>query len=153
MVLHLAQEHDIALAQISPRPGMRHQVERLGSVACVDDLAAALRAYEPGDARSRSLVLLCGDLAKFVHAAVDIGVRRAVVGVHRVKHDLGLLRCRRTVQEDEGLAMHRAREDGEVGADTRPIHLFSLLTHRRRFGSRRRVYNGRVGRSDFYGGD
>ncbi len=49
VVLHLGQDNHIARPQVGPPPGVGHQVDRLGGVACVDHLARGRRMDKAGD--------------------------------------------------------------------------------------------------------
>ena len=52
---------------------------------------------------------------------MDIGVFHLVGVVHRFDHDARFLRARAVVEIDQGLAVHLARQDREVGANLRDV--------------------------------
>src|SRR5688572_203697 len=108
--------------QVGAPPAMGHQVDSLGRIAGINNLAAALCADELCDTRARLLIPVGGDLAHLVHATVDVGVGSAVVIVHRIQHYLWLLRSGRAVEIDQGLAVHRARQNREVGTYFGPVY-------------------------------
>ena len=70
VVLHLGDEHLVALADVAPAPRVGHQVDRLGGVEG-EDRARRLPVDESGDALARALEGV-GRLARqLVDAAVD----------------------------------------------------------------------------------
>ena len=85
VVLHLGDEHLVALAHVLAAPGVGDQVDRLGHVAG-EDRGAGLPAHEGGDPLARALEQLGGLARQRVDAAVDVGVGVAVVGVDRPDH-------------------------------------------------------------------
>ena len=52
VVLHLGQHDRVALGDVPPAPGVRHEVDRLGRVAGEDDLVPIGGVDEPGDLAS-----------------------------------------------------------------------------------------------------
>ncbi len=133
VVLHLGQHDHVVFVEIGVGPGARDEVDGLGGVARVDDLAHAARIDEARDALARALIRGSSLLAQRIRAAMDVGVRRAREGVHGVE-DLPRLLCGGgAIQKDQRLAMNLAGEDGEVRAGSEG------LTHgearQRRWGS------------------
>ena len=84
-------------------PRVRDEVDRLGRVAREHDLVGVGDADQPGRPSREPSVLRGRLLADGVDPAVDVGVVLAVVGVHRLEHDLRLLRGRGGVEIDERL--------------------------------------------------
>ena len=113
----------VPLADVLPRPRVRHEVERFGGVARPDYFLRALRADEARDFGARPFVAVGRLLAERVDAPVDVGVVAFVV-VHNRLNDLPrLLRGGGVVEIDQRLPVHLAREDGEVRADfLRVVH-------------------------------
>ena len=79
--------------------------------------SVSARVDESCDLAAAVFVRGGGLLGDRVHAAVDVGVVRAVAVVHRVEHRERLLRRRRRVEVDEALAVDLAPEDREVALD------------------------------------
>ena len=74
VVLHLGQQHHVATADVLARPGVAHQVDRLGGVANEHDLLRRRRADETGQLRPGALVERGGLGGELMHAAVDVRV-------------------------------------------------------------------------------
>ena len=121
---------------------MRDEVDALGGVAREDDLARVDAALKnAADALARRLVGVGRPGAQLVHAAVDVRVdRRRSSREIASSTDSRLLRRRRVVEIDERLAVDRAREDREVGAN-------ALDVERRRCGPGARLIARRGDRS------
>ena len=128
VMLHLGEQHGVALLEVRPPPRVREEVDRLGDVLREHDLVRGRGADEASDLCARRLVHRSRFLRDGVHAPVDVRVVGAVVVVHRVEHRGGLLRRRRGVEVDESLAVDLTFEDREVGADARRRRGPSQLT-------------------------
>ena len=98
MVLHLCQEDQVAGLQVRSRPGISHQVDGLGRIACVDHLMSRRCINEPGDLHPRLLVHERGFLGQGMHPAVDVCVGAAIVTIHRIDDGQRFLRCRRRIK-------------------------------------------------------
>jgi hypothetical protein len=117
VVLHLGEEHGVALAQVRPPPRVGDEVERLGDVLREDDLFGVRGAEEPGGLGPGLLEGVGGVGGDLVDAPVHVGVGGLVVPVHGLDHLTGLLGGGGRVEVDEAVPVHLAVEDGEVGAD------------------------------------
>ncbi len=118
MVLHLGQDDEIARLEIGARPGIRDEVDRLGGIARVNNLAGGRRVDKFRDLFARIFVQRGGFFGQRVNAAMDIGVRAAIKIVHRLDNGNGLLRCGRGIEIDQAHAGPRlALEDGKVTAN------------------------------------
>ncbi len=138
VVLHLGEQHLIALAQELAAPSLRDQVHRLRGSAREHDRLGPRGAEEPGEVRASALEELGGLLAQHVEASMRVRVVVRVEVGHRVDHLLRLLRRGGAVQVDERPVAHRAREDGEVLADPLDVQSPDVPRHGRlRLNSRR----------------
>ena len=115
VVLHFGQEHRVTGPQVRTAPRLGDQVERLGRVLGEDHLVRRVRGVDeaPGH-HAGPLVQGGGLLGGGVDAAVHVGVGRLVVARHGADDGLGLQRRRRRVQVDDGPAVHRPGQQGEV---------------------------------------
>ena len=98
VVLHLRDEHLVALADVLAAPRVGHEVDRLGGVAR-EDRAGRVPVHERGDPRAGRLERVGGLARQLVHAAVDRRVRLALEAVHRLDH---LLRAAATWPPSRG---------------------------------------------------
>ena len=117
VVLEPGEQDFIAALQARARIGLRHEVDGLGGAAREDDFARRRRIHEVAHAFARMLEHLRGFLAQLMHAAMHVGVVQSLVGVDGGDDAGGPLRGRGAVEEHQRLAMHLAREDGEVAPD------------------------------------
>ena len=118
VVLHLGDEHLVALADIRAAERLRDQVDGLGRAAHEDDLARVRRVQELLHLVAGLLVGARRPLAQQVHAAMDVGVVLGVAAHHRVDDGLRLLRRGGVVEIDERLAVDLLVQDGEVLPDS-----------------------------------
>ena len=105
VVLHLGDEHFVALADVGAAEGLSDQVDGLGRAAHEDDLARVRRVQERLNLDAGLFIGACRALAEQVHAAMDVGVVFGVAADHCVDDGLRLLRRGRVVQIDERLAV------------------------------------------------
>ncbi len=126
MVLHHG-EHDL-VARLDQRReiGVAHEVDRLGAAAREDDLVRVAGVEELLHADARFFVALGRRAREIVHAAVHIRIFAGGEIVHGIQHVVRLLRRGRVVEIDELLAVHLAREDREVVAQSGDIIRASL---------------------------
>jgi hypothetical protein len=117
VVLHLGEQHAVALLQMGAAPTIRYQVDRLGRVARPNNFLRAACADEVGNPRSRALVCCRGFFAQRVHATMDVRVGLAVIAVHGIQYLDRLLRRRRAIQIHQPLALDLPVQNREVGAD------------------------------------
>ena len=115
VVLHLGDEHLVALAHLLAAPGVGHEVDGLGGVAG-EDRAGRIPVHEGGDPLAGGLEGLGRLTGQLVDAAVDGGVGLPLEAVHRGDHRLGALRGGRRVEVGHAPAAELAREHREVGA-------------------------------------
>ena len=119
VVLHVGDEHLVALAHVLPAPRVGDQVDRLGHVAG-EDRGGGLPTDERGDPLARPLEQVGGLAGKRIDAAVDVRVRVAVVGVDRSDHLARLLRRGRRVEiRDVGVEQREVRANVERGSHLR----------------------------------
>ena len=114
MMLHLRQDDLVARLQELPAPRGGDKVDRFGRVAGKDDLAGLARIQEGADLLARGFHAVGADLAEIVDAAMHVGIFVLVDLALGVDHLARFLRRGRAVQEDQRLAMHRARQDREI---------------------------------------
>ena len=125
-MLHLGQKDGLAHSKAPAPIGMRYEVERLGGVLREDDLGCRIRcADETADLGAGLLELTRGLFCDLVHAAVDVGVRRRVVRVHRLEHLVGALGGRGRVEVDEPLPVRSSArlEERELLAERDRVEL------------------------------
>ena len=91
VVLHLADEDDITGTEIGPTPTVCHEVDSLGGVSGEYDFTCAMGIEKKSHPTAGALELVRGLLAELIHAAVDIGVGRAVEGCLRSNDRFGFL--------------------------------------------------------------
>ena len=117
VVLHLGDQHLVALAErVAPQAGGR-EVQPLGGAPDEDDLLRGLRGEEGRHPRPRLLVLPGGPFRQDMDAAVDIRVAGLVHPVHGVEHRPRLLGARRVVQVGDLLPPRLLAQDREVAPD------------------------------------
>ena len=118
VVLHLGEQDRVPLPEMVAPPRLCDQVERLGGVLGEDDLAPGHRradeAADLGPGLGEQPVGLLGD---GVEAAMDVGIARLVVRIHRLEDGAGLLRRGRGVQIDQAGALTGTVEDRKVGPE------------------------------------
>ena len=114
MVLHLADDDIIALAQELFAPRVGNGIYRSGSARREDNLLALGSTYKHTHALARLLVELGSLLRKTMHATVDIGILLAMQTIHSLDDTLGLLRRSTTIEVDERLTVHLATENREI---------------------------------------
>ncbi len=127
VVLHVGDEHLVALAHVVATPGVGDQVDRLGRVAG-EDGALGVPAHELGDPLTGRLEQL-GRLARqLVHAAMDRRVGVALEAVHCLDHLARALRGGGGVEVGDPLPVELAGQHREVGGD---VHqwAFGYLAH------------------------
>ena len=114
VVLHLADDDIITLAQESLAPSVGNGIYRSGSARREDNLLALGSTYKHTHALARLLVELGSLLRKTMHATVDIGILLTMQTIHSLDNALGLLRRSTTIEVDERLAVHLATENREI---------------------------------------
>ena len=115
----LVWRHDylVALADVLLRPGVRHQVQRLGGVARPDYLLRVFRAYEARYLGASAFIELGRFLAERMNPAMDIGIGTFIV-VNQSLNDLArLLGSGGVVQIDQGFAIDLPGQDREIFPD------------------------------------
>ena len=117
VVLHLGEHDCVRGAQIGAAPRSGNQVHRLGGVLGEHDLIGAGGADEASDIGPGAFHQLCRGCGDLIRAAMDVGVDRAVVVVHRIENGGRLLRRRRRVEVDDRVAVDAALEQRELGLD------------------------------------
>ena len=117
MMLHLADEHLVPLADVRAAERLGHQIDAFGRAPHEDDLAQVRCVQELLNFFASVLIRASRALAQKMHAAMDIGVVFGVAAHHRVDDGLRLL-CRGGVVEiDERLAVYFLTQDREVAPD------------------------------------
>ena len=116
VVLHLRDQHLIALADMRAAIRLRHEVDRFGRAAHEHDLARARGIQEALRFLAGQLVGLRGALAQQVDAAMDVRVVLGVAPHHRIDHRLRLLGRRGVVEVHQRFSMNLLTEDGEIAA-------------------------------------
>ncbi len=130
VMLHHAEHHHVAGAEVRAAPRRHHEIHALGGVAGVEDLAARLGVDERLHLVARGLVLRRGALAQHVDTPVHVGVAGLVVAAHGVDHLARLLAARRRVQKDDALAgVDFLVQDREVGADSVQVERGGMFGH------------------------
>jgi hypothetical protein len=122
VVLHLRDEHPVALSDIATTPRVRDEVDRLGHVLGEQRLLVG-GADPRGDRASRVLEGVGRLLRERVDAAMDVRVRVPQELRHPVDHDRRLLRRRPAVQVDERLAAVHPGQDRELARDRGRVEL------------------------------
>ena len=103
---------------IRSRPRVRHEVDRLGGVARVDDLPRGSRVDELRDLLARAFVQRGGLFRQRMYATMDVRIRATIKIVHRFDHRERLLRGGGGIQiRHTRAAGGCALEDGKVFAD------------------------------------
>ena len=117
VMLHSGDDDFIAGANLLAAPGLRHQVDALGSAAHKDDFPVGGGVEQLARLFPGPFVGVSSPLAEGVHAAVDIGVFVGVVVDQRVDDRLGFLAGGGVVQIDQRLAVDGLLQDGKVRPD------------------------------------
>ena len=129
VMLHVGEQHLVALMEELPPPALCDQVHGFGGAAGEHDVLGTGRAEEPREVRARALEQLGRLLAQHVEATMGVRVVvRVEVGL-RVDHLLRLLGRRGAVQVDHRPIAHRAREDREVLADLLDVQPSDVPRH------------------------
>ena len=114
MVLHFGGEDFVAGVDVGSGPGVGDEVYALGGSADVDEVFGGGGADEAGDFLAGFLVALGGLHAEGMDAAVDVGVVAFVVVDEGLDDGGGLLGGGGVVEVDEGLAVDKLVQNGEV---------------------------------------
>ena len=115
VMLHLGDD-DLVARPDRLAETRRHQIDRLGPTLGPDDLIRAFGIQEPRHGLARRLEGLGRLIGQGVQAAVDVGVGVLHRRRQGVDHRPRLLRRGGRVQIDERPAVHRPRQDRELGA-------------------------------------
>ena len=113
VVLHLRDEHGVALAHVRAPPRVRDQVDRLGGVLREHDLLEG-RPDPVRDGPPRGLERLGRLLRQRVDAAMDVRVVLGQCTGERVEHDPRLLRRRGAVEVAQRVPAPFPRKDREL---------------------------------------
>ena len=143
VVLHGAEQDLVACGQARSAPALRHQVDRLGGAAGEHDLVGARGVEEALHRGACAVVELGGVLRQPVHAAVDVGVGLAVEARLGLDHRRRLLCGGAVVEVGEAAAMHRPRQDGEVGGEVQDGRLRAGIARSVHSSSSSRAPSGR----------
>ena len=127
MMLHLGDEHLVSRLEPRPQEAPGHQVDAFRGTAHEDDLVFPRGAQESSGGFAGGFVAVGRSLGEGVHAAVDVRVGAAVARYQGVDHRLGLVRGRRAVEIDQGLAVDLLIESRKVGPDLLEIEGSGLL--------------------------
>ena len=119
MVLHAGDQHAITGLEVGTAPAPRDQVDRVGAAHGEDDLLRGGGAKEAGDGGARFLVQGGRAHAALVQTAVHRAVLAAQEAIHAFDDGERLLGGGGAVEVDERLAVRRALQAGELGADRR----------------------------------
>ena len=111
VVLHFRQNDGVAFLEVCTAPRMSDEVDGLGGSAGDDDLVRIEALLEFAAA---GLVPLGGFTCEGVNRTVDIGVGLRVVMVHRIEHDLRLLRGGSVVEVHERVAVDLSLQNGKL---------------------------------------
>ena len=123
VVLQLADDDEVALAQVVEPPGVGDEIQRLGGLAREDHLALRGRVHERRHLRASTLVRVRRALGEPVDAAMHVRVGVRVELDHGVEHLARLLRRGRRVEEGDRLPVHELLEVGKIGAQALRIEL------------------------------
>ncbi len=116
MMLHCGDDDFIPGTEVAPAITLRNQVYPLGRSAHKNDLFERFRIDEMLDFLACAFVGVCRQFAQGMHAAMDIGIVRAIIFIQCLD-DLARLLCRcRIVQVHQGLAAYGLLEDWEIRA-------------------------------------
>jgi len=130
VVLHLREEHDVAVLEVALGPGVGHDVRAHGGAAGEDEGPGIAGPDERGHRDPRGLVHLRGLAGQPVGTAVDVGVGGAVELLLRLDHRLGLLRRCPAVQvgQENTFVSPGFSQDWEIALDVEELrHLVALL--------------------------
>ena len=123
VVLQNGDHHLIALADITPTPGTRHQIDRLGGAASPDDGSSDGRVEEAADLLARGLERVGRTRRERVGGAMHVGIVARVEMGDAVDHGLRLVRGRGVVEPDQRLAVDIFVQDREVAAEDMRVEL------------------------------
>ncbi len=144
VVLHLSDDDLVTLAESEPRSNRRvgaihragsrgiaervgHEIQGLGGVLGEHHLLG-LRTDETGHGLTCGLIGVSGFFGQLVCTAVNCGVVLLVEGALGIEHLSWFVRRRAGVEIHQRLsAAHRARQDGEVAADSGRLRLGECL--------------------------
>jgi len=114
VVLHFGDQDLISFFQNGATEARSHQVDRFGGAAGEDNFFSTACVQELSGAFPSGFVSVCGSVAEFVNAAMDIGMVSLVVASHGVQHLYGFLAGCRIVQVDQRVAVDLLIQDGKI---------------------------------------
>ena len=117
-MLHLGQDDEVSGLEIRARPGIGNEIDRLGRIARVNDLPRGWCIDEFSDLLACSFIHGGGFFSKGVHTTMDVGIRAAIIFIHRFDDRKRFLRCRRGIKINQRNTVRGfTLEDGKVFAD------------------------------------
>ena len=132
-MLDFREDDLVALLEEAPPITGGNQVDCLGSIAGKDDFPGFCGVEETLNLAARAFEFLRSELAKEIHAAMDVRVFLRIAVCDRIDHYLGFLRTGRAIEKNQRLAMHCSREDREIATDRLDI---VVVCRRGAFGKR-----------------
>ena len=121
VVLHLCDDHIVALVEETLRVAIGHRVERRRGTRREDNLPLVGGAQSLGHHPACILIECCAALREVVYAAVDVGVLRAIQLRHPLDDTPGLLGRGAIVEIDQRLTIDLLLQDGEL-----PAYIFRI---------------------------
>ena len=123
VVLEIGDHHLIALADIAPAPGTRHEIDRFGRAASPDDGVIRRSVEETAHLLARGLEGVGRARRERVRCAMHVGILARIEIGDAVDHGLRLLRGRGVVEPDQRLAVDIFLQDREVAAEDMRVEL------------------------------
>ena len=117
VVLQVADDDLVALADVLRAPALGHEVDGLGGAAHKDHFVHIGRVDELLHALAGAFVGVGGACGQFMGSAVDVGVLVLIEVRDAINHRLRLVRGGRVVKPHQLAAVHALGEHGKVAAN------------------------------------